>query len=141
VIDDLDRRVLQALRDQPRATMSEQATRAGVSRTTYKARLDRLWESGIIIGHEPQLDLASIGFHVQACVLLSVQQGHLTTLQQHLLSMPQVIEAYATTGEADVQCRVAARDTEHLQETLLELSACEVVTRTRSSVILSSLVN
>jgi DNA-binding Lrp family transcriptional regulator len=141
VIDDLDRRVLRALRDEPRATLGEMAAMVGVSRTTFKARLDRLWESGLIIGHETQLDLASMGFQVQALVQLNVHQGELGVIADFLMEMPQVIEAFATTGGADVQCRVAARDTPHLQEILLEISSCPAVTRTKSSVILSSIVS
>lgn len=140
-IDDLDRRVLRALRDEPRATLGEMAELVGVSRTTFKARLDRLWDSGIIIGHETQLDLASMGFEVQAWVQLNVVQGELPAIRDHLDAMPHVIEAFATTGGADVQCRVVARSTAHLQEVLLTLGACPAVTRTKSSVILSSLVS
>lgn len=141
VIDDLDRRVLRALRDNPRATFGELAEAVGVSRTTFKTRLDRLWDSGIIIGHETQLDLGSMGFEVQAWVQLNVQQGELEKVQSRLADMPQVIEAFATTGGADVHCRVVARSTSHLQDILLEISAYPVVTRTKSSVILSSLVS
>ncbi|MBM6588902.1 Lrp/AsnC family transcriptional regulator [Brevibacterium sp. RIT 803] len=140
-IDSLDRGVLKALRDNPRATMGEMAMAVGVSRTTFKARLDRLWDSGLIVGHETQLDLAALGLHVQAWVELNVHQGALAAIKEVLDGMPQVIEAFATTGGADVQCRIAARDTAHLQEMLLELSSCSSVTRTKSAVILSSLVS
>lgn len=141
IIDDLDRRVLRTLRDMPRATLGEMAEHVGVSRTTFKARLDRLWESGIIIGHETQLDLASMGLEVQAWVQLNVQQGELEPITELLDGLPHVIEAFVTTGGADVQCRMVARSTAHLQELLLELSRHPAVTRTKSSVILSSLVS
>lgn len=141
MIDDLDRRVLRALRDEPRGTLGEMAEVVGVSRTTFKARLDRLWESGVIIGHETQLDLASMGFGVQAWVQLNVQQGELAKVRAHLENMPQIIEAFSTTGGGDVQCRIVARDTSDLQDVLLEISSCRVVTHMCSSVILSSLVS
>ncbi|MFT4219688.1 MAG: Lrp/AsnC family transcriptional regulator [Microbacterium sp.] len=140
VIDDLDRRILRALRDQPRATLGELAEHVGVSRTTFRVRLDRLWDSGIIVGRETQLELASMGFEVQAWVELEVVQGRLSEIREALLAMPQVIEAFSTTGDADVRCRVAARGTGHLQEVLLEIANCPAVTRTRSCVILDSLV-
>ena len=140
-IDDLDRRVLQALRDDPRATLGELGERVGVSRTTFKARLDRLWDQGLIIGHETQLDLAALGFNVQAWVHLNVVQSELANIRDRLVAMPQVIEAFATTGGSDIQCRIVARDTPHLQEVLLEIGSIPAVTRTKSSVILSSLVN
>lgn len=141
VIDDLDRRVLRAIRDHPRATFGELAESVGVSRTTFKSRLDRLWDSGVIISHEMQLDLASMGFEVQAWVYLNIEKGELDRVRAHLTEMPHVIEAFAMTGSADVQCRVAARSTCHLQEVLLEMSSCHAVTRLKSSVILSNLVS
>lgn len=125
----------------PEVTMGEMATAVGVSRTTFKVRLDRLWDSGLIVGHETQLDLAALGLHVRAWVELNVHQGELAAIKEVLDGMPQVIEAFATTCGADVQCRIAARDTAHLQEMLLELSSCSTVTRTKSAVILSSLVS
>ncbi|WP_144721891.1 Lrp/AsnC family transcriptional regulator [Agrococcus jejuensis] len=140
-IDALDRRLLRALRDEPRATLVELAELVGASRPTVKSRIDRLWDSGIIIGRETQLDLASMGFAVQALVHLQVQQGELAQVREHLAAMPEVIEAFSTTGDADVQCRVVARSTKDLQDVLLRVSSCTAVTRTRSAVILDSLVS
>ena len=141
LIDDLDRRILRVLRDRPRASMSEQAAAVGVSRATLKTRLDRLWDTGIIIGRETQLDLASLGFGVQAWVEISVQQSDIAEVAAYLDAMPHVIEAFSSTGQGDVQCRVAARDTLHLQDVLLHISKCPQVLNTESSVILSSLVS
>lgn len=141
LIDDLDRRILRALRDRPRASMSEQAATIGVSRATFKTRLDRLWDAGVIIGRETQLDLASLGFGVQAWVGIRIQQSAFAEVGAYLDAMPHVIEAFYSTGQGDVQCRVAARNTSHLQEVLLHISRCPQVLNTESSVILSSLVN
>lgn len=128
------------MRDYPRATFGELAQSVGVSRTTFKSRLDRLWESGLITSHEMQLDLATMGFTVQAWVYLNMQKGEYEAVRAHLVEMPHVIEAFATTGDADVQCRVVARSTCHLQEVLLEISSCPAVTGVKSTVILSTVV-
>ncbi|WIK83423.1 Lrp/AsnC family transcriptional regulator [Micrococcus lylae] len=140
LVDDVDRRVLMALREDPRGTVASLADTAGVSRPTFRQRLDRMWASGIITGQEPQLDLAAIGFTVQAWVDLEVVQGSIDELERHLRDNPAVVEAFSTTGEADVRCRIAARDTSHLQELLVGLAALPVIRKTRSSVILRPLV-
>jgi len=97
-IDAADRRILQSLRDLPRATASERAEYASMTRATYRSRLEQLWSSGVIIAHEPQLDLALLGFTVQASVDLEVVQGRLREVQELLANIPNVIEAYSTTG-------------------------------------------
>lgn len=139
-IDAADRRILQSLRDLPRATASERADYASMTRTTYRSRLQQLWSSGVIIAHEPQLDLALLGFTVQASVDLEVVQGRLDEVQELLADNPNVIEAYSTTGRSDVRCRLAGLTTTHLQEILLEIGESPHVFRTESVVILDSLV-
>lgn len=140
VIDSTDRKVLQALRDFPRGTVSDLADVVGISRATFRSRLERLWEEQIIIGLEPQLELARVGFHVQAWVELQVRQGELAQVKETLENTPSVIEAFSTTGRADVRCRIAGRSTAHLQEILLELTRSPHITKTESFVILGPLV-
>lgn len=139
-IDAADRRVLQSLRDLPRATASERAEHASMTRATYRSRLEQLWSSGVIIAHEPQLDLALMGFTVQASVDLEVVQGRLREVQELLGNIPNVIEAYSTTGRSDLRCRIAGLTTTHLQEILLEIGESPHIFRTESVVILDSLI-
>jgi hypothetical protein len=51
-----------------------------------------------------------------------------------------VLEAYATTGSADVLCRLAASSHEDLQQTLLTLNRSSIVSRSTSVVVLSVVV-
>jgi len=49
-MDETDRQLLSALRHDARASLSELALRLGVSRTTVRARIERLRASGEIVG-------------------------------------------------------------------------------------------
>lgn len=140
-IDELDRRVLETLRDHPRATLSEQANITGVSRATFRARLDRLWDTGIISGLEPALDLASLGFQLQAIVELRVDMGRIDDVERMLQDCPAVIEAFITTGESDIVSRVAAPTPEELQRLLESFARHDAVRTTSSNVILRSVVS
>ena len=50
VLDDLDRRLLAALREDGRAPVASLARALGVARATVNSRIDRLVASGIIVG-------------------------------------------------------------------------------------------
>ena len=61
-------------------------------------------------------------------MLLELTQGRLAEAVAALEAVPEVLETDAVSGPQDLICRVAARDTEHLQEIVNRLLA-----RTRSA--------
>jgi hypothetical protein len=54
--------------------------------------------------------------------------------------VPHVLEAYVTTGSADVVCKVACPSHEDLQATLVSINRSASVVRSTSVVVLSVLV-
>lgn len=140
LVDQIDLRILQALRDHPRTNMSDLAHMANVSRPTLKSRLDRMWSNGVIIGLEPQLDLGKIGLNIQAWIQVHHSPADLDAFASHLDSMPAVIEAFLTTGQSNVSIRVACRDLPHLADVLQEISDPGHTKIDNSSVIIRPLV-
>ncbi|WP_153504828.1 Lrp/AsnC family transcriptional regulator [Cumulibacter manganitolerans] len=139
-LDDLDLRLLALLSERPRIGDLELSRLAGVARGTVTSRLARLVDAGVIRGYEPQVDLAAAGFAVHAFVSLQIAQGRLEDVRRGLEQVPEVIEAYATTGDHDVFCKVAARSHEGLQQALLAVDTVDGVTRSNSIVVLSEVV-
>jgi DNA-binding Lrp family transcriptional regulator len=50
VFDELDRRLISVLREDGRAPISKLGTILGISRATVQSRLDRLIETGAVLG-------------------------------------------------------------------------------------------
>jgi DNA-binding Lrp family transcriptional regulator len=140
VIDDLDLALLSSLRAHPRIGDMELSRVAKVARATVQSRLRRLQDIGVIASWGPEVDAASAGFPVQAFVTLEIAQGALEDVAADLASIPQVLEAYVTTGSADVLCKVATASHAELQTTLLRLNGSPAVVRSTSVVTLSVLV-
>jgi DNA-binding Lrp family transcriptional regulator len=140
VLDPLDLALLAALRQRPRAGVLELSRLVRVARATVQSRLERLEKAGVITGYGPEVDITAAGFPVQAFVTLEIAQGSLDKLHRDLSSIPGVIEAYATTGTADVLCRVAAASNPDLQQILLQLNASPWVARSTSAVLLSTVI-
>ncbi len=118
----------------------EVSRRLNVARATAQARLQRLTDRGVITGFDPQVDLSAAGYPVSAFSTLEIAQGALGEVASYLEAMPAVLEASATTGSADVWCRLAAATMADLQEALLELNRCPAVVRSTSVVAMSELV-
>jgi DNA-binding Lrp family transcriptional regulator len=139
-LDELDVRLLEQLRENPRAGVLDVARRTGVARATVTARLQRLERAGVVTGYGPDVDVAAAGFGVQAFVTLEIAQGALEAMREDLAAVPGVLEAHATTGSGDVLCRVAASSHEALQQVLVDITRSPRVVRSTSVVLLSTLV-
>jgi DNA-binding Lrp family transcriptional regulator len=131
-VDDLDARLLAELRAHPRLGLLEISRRLGVARGTVQARLAKL-----DTGFGPEVDPAELGHRLQAFVLLELTQGRLAEAVEALERTPEVLEVDAISGPQDLICRVAARDTEHLQEIVNSLLATDAIRRSTSYVVLS----
>ena len=139
-IDALDAKLIQAMCETPRAGVMELARQLGVARGTVQARLDKLQKRGIISGFDPDLDLQAMGYEVLAFVTLEIAQGRLDDVIEHLQTIPEVLEAHATTGPGDLHCRVVARTNAHLQHVLGRVLEVPGIMRTTTQIALSEQV-
>jgi DNA-binding Lrp family transcriptional regulator len=139
-LDELDIRLLKAARQHPRAGTAGLSRVVGVTRATVQARLERMEGAGVIVGHGPEVDLAAAGFPVLAFVTLEIAQGRLDEVAAALAGIPEVLDAYGTTGAGDVHCRVAASSNQDLQRALIEVNRVPGVVRSTSVIALSEVV-
>lgn len=136
-IDELDGRLITALRDNPRVGLLEISRQLGVARGTVQARLSKLEQRGVITGHGPEIEPAAMGYPILAFILMDLAQGRLAEAVEVLQQCPEVIEADAISGPHDVIARVVARDTEHLQEVVNRLVASDAIERSTSYIVMT----
>jgi DNA-binding Lrp family transcriptional regulator len=136
-IDQLDARLIAALREAPRVGLLEISRRIGVARGTVQARLAKLEARGVITGYGPEVEPRAMGYPIHAFVFVELNQGRLPEAAEVVSAVPEVLEVDAVSGPQDLVCRVVARDTEHLQEIVNGLLASEPIQRCTSHIILS----
>lgn len=139
-LDDLDRALLLALLERPRAGLREHARALGVARGTAQARFLRLQERGVIVGFAPHVDPVALGYTVHAFVTLHVTQGRLNDVAGHLATIAEVVEAHSITGDGDLWARVVARTNAHLEQVVQGIIATPGVERTRTEIALTERV-
>ncbi len=139
-MDQLDVALVEAMREHPRVGDLELSRITKVARATVQSRLAKLERAGVISGYGPDIDLVAAGHPVLAFVTLEIAQGMLDAVTDELESLPNVLEAYVTSGTADVVCKIAATSHEDLQATLLHISQSGSVVRSTSVIVLSELV-
>jgi DNA-binding Lrp family transcriptional regulator len=136
-IDTLDADIIELLTIHPRIGLVEVARRLGVARGTVQARLAKLAEREAVTGFGPHVEPSRIGYPVLAFVFLEISQGRLPEAVETLEAIPEVLEAYGTTGPRDLLVRVVARDNEHLQEVINAILHTSAVRRSTSYVAMS----
>jgi DNA-binding Lrp family transcriptional regulator len=136
-IDELDARIIEVMTLEPRIGVVEVARRLNVARGTVQARLQKLADRGAITGFGPHVDPPHLGYPVLAFVFLEISQGRLTEAVERIEEIPEVLEAYGTTGPRDLLCRVVARDNEHLQEIINAILTTTAIRRSTSYIAMS----
>lgn len=137
-LDELDAGIVELMATEPRIGLVEVARRLGVARGTVHARLTKLTARGAVTGFGPEIDPAHIGYPVLAFVFLEISQGRLAEAVETLEAIPEVLEAFGTTGPRDLLCRVVARDNAHLQELINAILHSPSVRRSTSYIAMST---
>ena len=121
-LDDADRRILDLLQREGRASHVELADVAHLSAPQCFRRVKRLEEAGIIEGYGARLSRTALGFSVVAFVSVTLGGGRTQDLEQFrqvVSSIPEILECHVVTGEADFLLKVVAADLRSFSDFLL----------------------
>lgn len=140
-LDATDVRLLQALGDDPRATVMALSQRLGLARNTVQARLSRLESSGVLAPFEYRVRPEALGYRLGAYVTVQVVQHSLADVGAALAEVPEVLEVTALTGVADLLVRVVAVDADDLWRITERVLAIPGVQRTDTALALRRLVD
>ena len=136
-LDEVDRRMIDELRCDGRATAPTLAERIGIGRATAYHRLDQLLDTGVIRGFAALVDPPSVGLTVSAMILVTVEQGRWRELRAALGALPGVEWLGVATGEFDFMLLVRADSLDHLRDVALhELQQIEGVRSAQTIVLL-----
>ena len=108
-----DRRILAELQRDSRLTTQELADKVGMSSSATWRRVKSLEEAGIIDRYAVIVDPKKAGFGFATIVQISLarhEQANVDQFVREVLRHPEVLECFATSGEADFHLRVVVED-------------------------------
>jgi len=140
--DELDKRILRQLVQDARASYAEIGAAVGLSAPAVKRRVDRLRAAGAITGFSARLSPAELGWTTEAYVELFCR-GKTSPADIAVVASkhPEVVSACTVTGEADALLLIRTSDMRHFEQVVERIGAEPFVVRTRSSIVLSRLVD
>ncbi|HEX5789423.1 MAG TPA: Lrp/AsnC family transcriptional regulator [Woeseiaceae bacterium] len=142
-LSDRDRRILVELQKDSRITMQDLALAVGMSTSACWRRVKALEEAGVIERYAAILNTRKAGFGLSAMVHVSLARHEKANVEQFVREVrrhPEVLECFATSGEADFHLRVVVEDIDAYNE-FLDSFIFKVpgVSQVRSNIVLKEI--
>ncbi|ANP38002.1 MULTISPECIES: Lrp/AsnC family transcriptional regulator [Rhodobacterales] len=119
MLDDLDRRILRHMQSEPEQSIPDLAERLGLTPSRLSRRLEKLRETGVILGQHAVIDWRALGYAVEVSLRVTLDKTNPRAFDEFLEAarlIPEVLEIQTFLGQVDVRLSVIARDMPHYQE-------------------------
>ena len=139
--DDTDRRILGLLRENARVSNVELARRAGISRTTLQARIERLERAHVIAGYTIRGGSEHERQAIRAHVMITAAPKLAPALEAALRKIPEVRTLHSVSGTFDMVAVVVAETVDEMDRLIDRIGALDGVERTTTAIILSTRID
>lgn len=140
LLDRFDIGLLAALQRDAHSTHQQLGEAIHLSASQVSRRIQRLETSGLIRAHVTLLDPTRLGLGVRAISYVTLarhgdEEGG--SFERDILTIPEVVECFAVTGESDYILKIFAADLSALSESVLKrLTRLKGVASIRSNIVL-----
>ena len=138
IMDATDRALISALRRDGRLLISDLARLLGVSRTTVRARLDRMIATGRIRGFTVLTAEDVESSPVRGLMMLSIEGAGADRVNRQLAGLPQVVNVHSTNGKWDLIAELGTDSLETLDRVLADIRRIPGVAASETNLLLST---
>ena len=120
-MDEIDFRILRALKTDARQTHQDLSDLVGLSPTPCARRIRKLEADGIITGYSARIDEGRMGFGFSVFVSVRLDRqidDRLQAFEERIRHFPEVVDCWLMTGSFDYLLRIAVRDLDEFESFL-----------------------
>jgi Lrp/AsnC family leucine-responsive transcriptional regulator len=138
-LDDIDRRILDLLRENARRTVADIAEHVSLSPAPVRRRIDRLETLGVITGYTVVVDDAKLGQRLEAFTELRFAgNASLEEISSTVSRLPEVRTLFMTAGDPDALVWLSVTDLTDLKRVVDTLRRTRPVIGTKTLMVLDS---
>ena len=133
-MDEIDRRILDALMKDARQPIVELAEKVGLSATPCRRRIARLEQDGVIARYGAVVDAERAGYPITAFVSVELERQEaeaIALFERRVVDFEEVVQGFLMTGSQDYLLRVVVEDLQSferfLQDRLTQISGIRSV--------------
>ncbi len=143
MISKKDRSILAEIQRDSRLTMQELAARVGMSSSACWRRVRAMEEEGVIDRYAVIVNAKKAGFSLSSMTLVSLARHEEKNVDNFIKEVgrhPEVLECFATSGEADFHLRVVVEDMDAYNKFLDDfIFRLPGVSQVRSNIVLKEI--
>jgi Lrp/AsnC family transcriptional regulator, leucine-responsive regulatory protein len=138
-MDEVDRRLVGALRDNARASYAELGRLVGLSGPSVQDRVRRLEERGVLTGYQAQVRPGALGLGVTALIgLLLSDTADQVAVVDRLERVAEIEDCWYIAGDESFVVKVRVASVDALEDLLGRLLGIDGISRTRTTLVLST---
>lgn len=119
-IDNLDKKILNALIEDARIPYAELGKRFNVSPATIHVRIEKMRAAGIVVGTKLSVEPKKLGYDVSCFIGITLNNaGDYPEVIKRLEAFDEVVEAYYTTGKFSIFIKIMCHSIDDLQWVLI----------------------
>ena len=116
MIDSIDRKIIEVLQQNSRASFVEIGKQIPLSASSVRERIQKLEDLEIIKAYSLKVDHAKMGFGLEVFIMIKLFSGKLKSFMGAIESFPEVKRASRITGSHNIHMKVVLKDQLHLQQ-------------------------
>lgn len=140
-LDQTDYRILKRLQEEGRITNLQLSNEVGLSPGPTLERVKKLEKNGYINSYHAKLDNKKLGLGIEALIMINLVRqvdNAIADFKQAINDIPEIVECYQITGNADYVVKVIVKDIEAFEQLIAnKFSKMEQIGQMQSMVILS----
>ncbi len=140
-LDVIDLKILRLIQEKGRITNLQLSQEIGLSPAPTLERVKKLESSGIIEGYHAQVNDTLLGMGIKAFISISLERqkvDSIVTFKEKIQAIPEVLECYQITGNADYLMKVVVQDIPSFERLISnKLSQIEEIGQMQTMMILS----
>lgn len=138
-ITEMDKRILNALQEDGKASFRDIAKKAKCSAVTAMKRIHNMEKEGVIKNYSAIIDYEKLGFDVSIILDVRVSKGKLFAVEKKIAMHPNVMLVYDNTGQFDITVIARFRTRAAMDNFLKQLQGYDFVQRTETKLILNTI--
>ena len=137
-MDKTDERLIAALRRNARASLSDLALELDLSRTTVRARIERLQLRGDVLGFTVVLKEDVLRDPVRGLMMLGIEGRGASRIVRQLQGIPEVRAIHTTNGRWDLIVELGTETLETLDAALAKIRTFDGVVSSETNLLLAT---
>ncbi len=137
-MDKTDERLIAALKEDGRASISDLAASLNLSRATVRTRMERLQASGDILGFSVVLKRDVASQPVRGLMMIGIEGRGTDRITRQLIALPQVRAVHSTNGRWDLIVAIGADTLEEFDTVLAQIRRFDGIAHSETNLLLNT---